>query len=64
LVSAALTTGLDGVRAHALSYGADPVELDRAVAAVRAPDHRLLDFDPPGIWQNPMLGDEFGRALK
>jgi len=44
-VSAALTTGLDDVRAHALGYGADPVELDRAVAAVRAPDHRLLDAD-------------------
>ncbi|KAA0096193.1 MBL fold metallo-hydrolase [Mycolicibacterium sp. P1-18] len=44
-VTAALTTGLDGVRTHALSYGADPAELDLAIAAVRAPDHRVLDVD-------------------
>lgn len=44
-VSAALTTRLADVRAHALGYGADPVELDSAVAAVRAPDHQLLAAD-------------------
>jgi len=44
-VTAALTTGLDGVRAHAVDYGADPAELDLAIAAVRAPDHQVLDVD-------------------
>jgi glyoxylase-like metal-dependent hydrolase (beta-lactamase superfamily II) len=44
-VTAALTTGLDGVRAHAVGYGADPTELDLAISAVRAPDHRVLDVD-------------------
>jgi glyoxylase-like metal-dependent hydrolase (beta-lactamase superfamily II) len=44
-VTTALTTGLDGVRTHALGYGADPAELDLAIAAVRAPDHRVLDVD-------------------
>lgn len=44
-VAEALTTRLDGVRVHALGYGADPAELDRAIAAVRAPDHRLWSAD-------------------
>ena len=38
-VAAALTAGLDGVRAYALSYGALPEEVDRAIAAARAPEH-------------------------
>ena len=38
-VATALTTGLGGVRAYALSYGAHPDEVDRAITAVRAPDH-------------------------
>jgi len=41
-VAEALTTRLADVRAHALGYGADAAELDRAIAAVRAPDHQLL----------------------
>ncbi|MBJ7338180.1 MBL fold metallo-hydrolase [Mycolicibacterium sp.] len=44
-VGEALTTGLDAVRTHAIGYGADPSELDRAIAAVRAPDHLLLHAD-------------------
>jgi glyoxylase-like metal-dependent hydrolase (beta-lactamase superfamily II) len=44
-VAEALTTKLADVRTHAIGYGADPVELDRAIAAVRAPDHRLLRVD-------------------
>jgi glyoxylase-like metal-dependent hydrolase (beta-lactamase superfamily II) len=38
-VATALTTGLGGVRAYALSYGAHPDEVDRAITAARAPDH-------------------------
>ena len=38
-VAAALTTGLGGVRDYALSYGANLDEVDRAIAAARAPDH-------------------------
>lgn len=41
-VAAALTTRIEEVRAHALEYGADPTAVDRAVAAVRAPDHQVL----------------------
>ena len=41
-VAAALTTRIGEVRAHALEYGADPTAVDRAVAAVRAPDHQVL----------------------
>ena len=44
-VGEALTTGLDGVRAHAIGYGADPTELDRAIAAVRPPDQLLMHAD-------------------
>lgn len=42
-VARALTTGLGEVRAHALQYGADPDELDRAIAVARAPDHVVSD---------------------
>ena len=38
-VAAALTTGLSDVRAHALRYGANPDDVDRAIAAARALDH-------------------------
>lgn len=38
-VATALTTGLDAVRAYAQKYGAPADELDRAIAAARAPDH-------------------------
>ena len=31
-VAAALTTDIADVRAHAISYGADPAELDRTIA--------------------------------
>ncbi|MCW2512104.1 MAG: fold metallo-hydrolase [Mycobacterium sp.] len=51
-VVAALTSGLDEVRAHAIGYGADPDELDRTIAAVRAPDHAIGDADLD-------LGDRF-----
>jgi glyoxylase-like metal-dependent hydrolase (beta-lactamase superfamily II) len=44
-VDEALTTALDQVRAHAIEYEADPAELDRAIAGVRALDHRLLHGD-------------------
>ncbi|MCV7420268.1 MBL fold metallo-hydrolase [Mycobacterium yunnanensis] len=44
-VATALTTGLDGVRAHALAYGAEPAELDRAMAAVRRPERQVTDAD-------------------
>lgn len=42
-VGRALTTGLADVRAHALQYGADPAELDRAIAVAQAPDHIVTD---------------------
>ncbi len=38
-VTAALTSGVDAVREHALGYGAEPDEVDRTIARVRAPDH-------------------------
>lgn len=38
-VAEALTSRIEGVRAHALEYGADHNELDRAIAALRPPDH-------------------------
>ncbi|MEU0498913.1 MBL fold metallo-hydrolase [Mycobacterium sp. NPDC006124] len=44
-VATALTTELDGVRAHALGYGADAAELDRAIATVRAPDRQVNGAD-------------------
>jgi glyoxylase-like metal-dependent hydrolase (beta-lactamase superfamily II) len=49
-VAEALTTRVAEVRAHALGYGADATELDRAIAAVRAPDRQLLraEFDLGG----------------
>ena len=44
-VGVALTSGLAGVRSHAIGYGADPNEVDHAIAAVRAPDHEVLGAD-------------------
>ncbi|WP_167102166.1 MBL fold metallo-hydrolase [Mycobacterium sp. DL592] len=44
-VARALTTGIGEVRAHALQYGADAGELDRAIAAARAPDHVITEVD-------------------
>ena len=44
-VARALTTGIGEVRAHALRYGADVGELDRAIAAAKAPDHVITDVD-------------------
>lgn len=44
-VAAAMTTGIGEVRAHALQYGADPDQLDRAIAAIRAPDHLVTVAD-------------------
>lgn len=38
-VAAALTDGREAVRSYALQYGADAAELDRALAAARAPGH-------------------------
>ncbi|TGD88489.1 MBL fold metallo-hydrolase [Mycolicibacterium sp. CH28] len=44
-VAAALTTHLGEVRAHALEYGTDPVQLDRAISGVRAPDQIVTNTD-------------------
>jgi glyoxylase-like metal-dependent hydrolase (beta-lactamase superfamily II) len=44
-VAAALTTRIGEVRAHALAYGADTDAVDRAVAAIRAPDHEVMAVD-------------------
>ena len=44
-VAVALGTGIDGVRAYALQYGVDPGDLDRAIAAVRTPDHVIENAD-------------------
>ena len=44
-VAAALAEGIDGVRSYALQYGVDEGELDRAVRAVRPPDHVGLRAD-------------------
>ncbi|BDY31859.1 MBL fold metallo-hydrolase [Mycolicibacterium mageritense] len=38
-VAATMTTGTDRLRADALDHGADPVAVDRAIAALRRPDH-------------------------
>jgi glyoxylase-like metal-dependent hydrolase (beta-lactamase superfamily II) len=40
-----LSSGQDQIRAHALSYGADSAEIDRAIAALRVPQHALYDAD-------------------
>lgn len=37
-VAAALTTGLEGLRRHALRYGASAEDVDAAIAAARPPD--------------------------
>jgi len=44
-VGAALMTRIGEVRAHALEYGADTEAVDRAIAAVRAPDHEVMTVD-------------------
>ncbi|UXA04704.1 MBL fold metallo-hydrolase [Mycobacterium sp. SMC-2] len=38
-----LSSGTDRMREHALQYGADAAELDRAIAALRPPRHGLYD---------------------
>ncbi|HTY34062.1 MBL fold metallo-hydrolase [Mycobacterium sp.] len=38
-----LSSATDRVRADALSYGADPTEIDRAIAALRPPQHGIYD---------------------
>ena len=49
-VAAAMTTGIGAIRAHALEYGVDPGELDRAIGGLRAPDHivAVADLDLGG----------------
>ena len=44
-VAAALSNGIDVVRAYALRYGTDPADLDRAIAAARAPEHVIENVD-------------------
>ena len=44
-VAAALSIGIDAVRAYALRYGTDPDDLDRAIAAARAPEHVIENID-------------------
>jgi glyoxylase-like metal-dependent hydrolase (beta-lactamase superfamily II) len=44
-VAAALSTGIAAVRAHALRYGVRPEALDRAIAALRPPDHVISTAD-------------------
>ena len=44
-VVVALGTGIDAVRVYALQYGVDPGDLDRAIAAVRTPDHVIENAD-------------------
>ena len=44
-VALALSSGVDTVRAYALQYGADPGDLDRAIAAVRVPDRVIENAD-------------------
>ncbi|CAN1487132.1 GloB Zn-dependent hydrolases, including glyoxylases [Mycobacteriaceae bacterium] len=44
-VAAALSIGIDAVRAYALRYGTDPGDLDRAIAAARVPDHVIENVD-------------------
>jgi glyoxylase-like metal-dependent hydrolase (beta-lactamase superfamily II) len=39
---AAMTTGTEGLRTHALSYGASEVAVDEAIAALRAPQRQVL----------------------
>jgi glyoxylase-like metal-dependent hydrolase (beta-lactamase superfamily II) len=42
-VAAYLSSATDEIRAHALSYGADPAEVDRAIAGLRPPRHAIHD---------------------
>jgi glyoxylase-like metal-dependent hydrolase (beta-lactamase superfamily II) len=38
-----LSSETQGLRAHALSYGADAAEVDRAIAALKPPQHGIYD---------------------
>ena len=40
-VAATIAEGTEHLRADALRYGADAVEVDRAIAALRVPEHRV-----------------------
>jgi glyoxylase-like metal-dependent hydrolase (beta-lactamase superfamily II) len=42
VVAAALSDGADGLRAYALRYDTAPDEIDRAILALRDPDHVVL----------------------
>jgi glyoxylase-like metal-dependent hydrolase (beta-lactamase superfamily II) len=42
-VAECLTSGTDELRREALSYGADAADIDRAIAALRPPQHRIHD---------------------
>jgi glyoxylase-like metal-dependent hydrolase (beta-lactamase superfamily II) len=42
-VAAYLSSGTDRIRDDARSHGADAVEIDRAIAALRAPQHEIHD---------------------
>ena len=44
-VAAALSTGIGAVRDYALRYGADPGDLDLAIAAVKTPDYVIENAD-------------------
>lgn len=44
-VAEALTSRIGAVRAHALEYGADAAEVDRAIAGLRGPDHIVTATD-------------------
>jgi glyoxylase-like metal-dependent hydrolase (beta-lactamase superfamily II) len=38
-----LSSSTDQIREHALSYGADAAQIDRAIAALRSPQHEIHD---------------------
>ena len=44
-VAAALSSGIEAVRDHALRYGAQPEDIDRAIAVARVPDHVIGSAD-------------------
>src|SRR5262249_9056415 len=49
-----LSSGHDEIRADALSYGADAGDIDRAIAALRPPQHgthdTVVDLGERGVW--------------